>query len=160
MKKFIGLQTRWSGYGLVLPNGLRATVYRLDNKKIKDVALACTHPQCTSSKPDGIDWCEQIKYYAVIVELGDKKIVAVTQSSYAGSVVRRFTDTRYGLFESTVIYGLDMMVYEGVAYSPFHPFTSILQKAILHEVGPNTCYLIYAEEDLDVYVHRPKENAR
>ena len=65
------------GWKFRLGNGLDATLYRLDNRKVKAIAAACEHTilmktTCCAIRPD-----DRKRYYVVEVNVFDEKVYLV-----------------------------------------------------------------------------------
>ena len=151
--KFIKHSARRDGFSFTLANGLSATMYRLDNMRIRDVALACSKcsapHQSESIKPE--DWK---KYYAFIVEVDGEKITIVSLARLkASALVRAVTDVPNAwridpadadfMFEDEILFGLYLIVYNNTVYYSLHPLTPKLKMAIIKKIRPSVCAVMY-----------------
>ena len=141
------------GYAFALANGLPATMYRLDNARIRDLALTCTRVSSPHSHM-GVAPADWKKYYAFIIEVDGEKVGIVSLSRVKVSrLVGEITDAPNAwridptaadfMFEDEMLFGLYLIACQNTAYYSSHPDASKLKQAIASKIRPSVCTVIY-----------------
>jgi hypothetical protein len=128
-------------------------MYRLDNTRVREVALACSEcsgpHHAVSVVPE--DWK---KYYAFIIEVEGEKLAIVPLARLkVSNLVRAITDvsnawqvdpaTTDYTFTDDILFGLYLMVYNNTAYYSPHPIVQKLKLAVVNKIRPSVCAVLY-----------------
>lgn len=144
---------RKNGFTLVLANGLSATMYPLDNRRVSDVALAIAKwddPRFNSNPAPCRSCVVAVvkNYCAFVVEVGGEKL-AIVPISFAEpqkliqSVQQACAKGEWRAKDVDWLPTGCLIVYKGIVYGEPHWMKRRLIRAIVNRVNPSVCAVIY-----------------
>lgn len=141
---------RYFGHRFTLAKGLHATLYRLDHRRLKEVATACVE----------IAPSDREKHFAVVIALDGKEIAIVPHfqcdddalidevksALLCWALPPDIALLQDPLLDCEILGGQYELVYDGTAYSPSSSIGQELKKAVLHKLRPTICTLLHGTE--------------